>query len=241
MNENTVLLSEQQLPVVWVVEDDPYTLRICIRMLEKNGYPAHGFPSAEELLLSRGKNESGIVLTDIHLPGISGKELLERLRKMSASGLQIIALGGDERPDEQQSLLDAGFDAVLVKPFTEQELLVILGSSMATDEPLSFTLLEQLVEDPEDRAGILVQFQTDTSFDLVLLETSITEKNPETAALYTHRMAGRFGQMGQAKLSADLRMIELRLWEKEPMETLISELEQVMERIREFLQQMERL
>lgn len=239
MNERTPFPSDQ-LPVIWVVEDDPYTLRICLRLLESNGYTCHGFSSAEELLLFRLEATADILLTDIHLPGKSGKELLVELRKTPAE-LRIIALAGDDLPDERQILSDAGFDDVLVKPFNEQELLNILGAAASVTAHLSFPLLEQLVEDPAERAAILIQFQSETLSDLALLEAAITANHAEDAALYTHRMAGRFGQLGQPELSASLRKIEAKLWENGPIAPLLPELETVMHTIRELLQKLEGL
>jgi DNA-binding response OmpR family regulator len=217
------------LPVIRVVEDDPYTLMICLRLLEKNGYSCQGFPSAEALLETAWSDDSTIVLSDIHLPGMSGVELCGIIRKQALPHVRLIAL---DTSLERKALLDNGFDDVLSKPFTEQSLLGVIGSPVKT--ALAFPLLEQLIEDPSERIKILHQFRKDTGADLALLRASIEEENPETAALLVHRLAGRFAQMDQHELALTLRELETDLRTDKSIGELYGELGSVMQEIRVF-------
>jgi two-component system, OmpR family, sensor histidine kinase TorS len=215
--------------IVWVVEDDPYTLKICLRLLEKNGVACRGFASAEELLIAADRPENATILTDIHLPGISGRELCTRL-KHEQPAWRLIAL---DTSLERVSLLHAGFDDVLPKPFTEQSLLEILGARGGTE--LNFPLLEQLIEDEDERNAILQRFHSDTVNDLGALEAAIDENHAENAAFFVHRLAGRLGQMDRRELDAQLRGIETRFGNGETIEQLLPEIRRSTEAIRTFL------
>jgi CheY-like chemotaxis protein len=217
------------LPVIRVVEDDPYTLMICLRLLEKNGYVCQGFSSAEALLEAAWSNEPTIILSDIHLPGMSGVDLCSIIRKEAIPHVRLIAL---DTSLERKALLDEGFDDVLTKPFTEQSLMEVIGSPAKTT--LVFPLLEQLIEDPSERMKILHQFRKDTGSDLALLSTSIEEENAETAALLVHRLAGRFAQMDQRELASTLHELETDLRSHRTLAELSAELIAAMEGIRDF-------
>jgi CheY-like chemotaxis protein len=217
------------VPMIRVVEDDPYTLMICLRLLQKNGFACEGFSAAEDLLKTPWRSGPAIILTDIHLPGISGIELCSLLKEKAVPDLQIIAL---DTSLERRALLDAGFDEVLTKPFTEQSLMAILGGSLKTE--LAFPLLDQLIEDPEERANILQQFRKDTQTDLTLLEDAIEGNKQDTAALLVHRLAGRFAQMDQRELASALHELETDLRGDKQLTELSAKLHAVIAVIRKF-------
>lgn len=217
---------------VWVVEDDPYTLKICLRLLEKNGVLCRGFAAAEEVLGAFEPHAAGTILTDIHLPGMSGTELCAAIQQYDPAP-RMIAL---DTSMERVALLHAGFDEVLAKPFTEQSLMEVLGK--ASETGLRFPLLEQLIEDDGERHEILQRFRVDTVNDLEQLEQAIAEDNADRAGFIVHRLAGRLGQLDQRELDARLRSIETRLGEETTVVNVRAGLQQVMETIREFLRQL---
>jgi DNA-binding response OmpR family regulator len=219
-----------KLPVIWVVEDDPYTLMICKRLLEKNGYNSRGFSSAEELLASGWQTDPDIILSDIHLPGKSGTELCSIIRN-ETKRIHLIAL---DTSLERIALLDAGFDDVLTKPFTEESLLAIIGSAAEATTLLDFPLLEQLIDDPLERLKILRQFRNDTNEDLATLANAISEKDIRTIMLLVHRLAGRFAQMDQKELAESLHKLEIDMRNRPTLYETKPELERAVIVIREF-------
>lgn len=222
-------MSHTPLPTVFIAEDDDYTRQICLRLLEKNGFPCRGFASAEELL--NCIEEPDIVLTDIHMPGISGLDLCRRLKRQTKA--RVIALSGNG------DLLDIfpapGFDGILVKPFTEKTLLEALGNVQTDNADITFPQLERLFEDPEERREILLQFRIDTHNDLMLLETAASQENLETMEIVAHRLVGRFAQLEQPSLAADVKKLEMQLNRGKYGR---AELEKAVKSLREFLQKL---
>src|ERR1700677_739592 len=68
-----------------------------------------------------------VVLLDLHLPDISGDEVLQRLRDdPETSGIPVVMVSADATPGQVQRLLNAGALAYLTKPIDVGQLLQIL-------------------------------------------------------------------------------------------------------------------
>jgi two-component system KDP operon response regulator KdpE len=87
--------------------------------LEAVAYRVLEAPNGEEGLTKTG--EATLLLLDLGLPGISGFDVLERLRKTSA--MPVIVLSGQEEVDAKIRALDLGADDYVTKPFDAGELL----------------------------------------------------------------------------------------------------------------------
>ena len=89
------------------------------------------------LQVARAVKPSVIVL-DIGLPTMSGLEVLQRVRKDSAlSETAVIALTGHVLKEQQQELVDAGFDNILTKPIEPTTVLAAVMDAMAKIETSS--------------------------------------------------------------------------------------------------------
>jgi signal transduction histidine kinase/ActR/RegA family two-component response regulator len=70
-----------------------------------------------------------VALLDIGLPGLSGYELVEKIRADERlSGMQVIALTGYGGTDARDTAMTAGFDAYLVKPIDLTQLRVLIAT-----------------------------------------------------------------------------------------------------------------
>src|SRR5262245_11146912 len=107
---------------VFVIDDDASVRRAVGRLIRSAGLKAVTFATAEEFLRSDEHPAPGCLVVDVHLPGLCGLELQERL---SAEGRAVpvvfITAYGDDRTCGRA--LRAGAVAFLLKPFEEQSLL----------------------------------------------------------------------------------------------------------------------
>src|SRR5215475_11368697 len=85
-------------PRVLIVDDDPQ-LRdsTAILLRTANVYPV-GFASAEEFMVSEQARHPACVLLDVRLPGISGMELLTRLRDSGSKHVVVMVTGDGDVP-----------------------------------------------------------------------------------------------------------------------------------------------
>jgi two-component system response regulator FixJ len=68
-------------PVVLVIDDDPAVRNSLKFALEIEGFSVRLYPTGAELLDEKDMPESGCLVTDYHLPGMNGLDLLARLRE----------------------------------------------------------------------------------------------------------------------------------------------------------------
>ncbi len=89
--------------------------------------------SAESFLASSGPAPDLLVL-DIHLPGLSGLELLARLKAEDRS-LPVVLITAYADEPLRQAALAAGCAAFLAKPFEDCELLGAIQQALAARRP----------------------------------------------------------------------------------------------------------
>lgn len=108
---------------ILVVEDEAPVRELVARHLERKGYQVAQASDAEQVLLrmSRDREPFDVVLTDIHLPGLSGVELLRLL--LTHSPLRpVIMITGDADEALARAALSYGAAGYLLKPFQLFEL-----------------------------------------------------------------------------------------------------------------------
>jgi FixJ family two-component response regulator len=114
--------------LVAVVDDDESVREALPDLLRESGYAAQAFASAEELLDSGDLIRFGCLILDIAMPGMSGPELYQELRRRGQPiPVVFITANGDEtvRP----RLLEQGAAGCLIKPFSETALLAALSAA----------------------------------------------------------------------------------------------------------------
>lgn len=108
--------------VISIVDDDSLVRGATADLLNSLGYTAVAFESAEEFLDSGQVKNTGCLITDQQLPGLSGTELQAQLH---ADGYQtpVIFITGFPESRIRERALGAGAIAFLTKPFEEADLL----------------------------------------------------------------------------------------------------------------------
>ena len=113
---------------VYIVDDDE-AVRDSIRMLlESSGFVARDFASAD-LFLDTDTDDMGCLLLDLHMPGVSGLELLRLLR---SRGMRrpVIVVSGRRDTVQDAEVWAAGASALLSKPFDDQQLLDLVSQAL---------------------------------------------------------------------------------------------------------------
>lgn len=121
-----------------VVDDDLSLLALLSELLESGGFTVTAVSSGEEALVVTKVRRPGAVILDVRLPGLSGYEICQELRKVHGAGLPIMFLSGErtESFDRVAGLL-VGADDYLSKPFAPDELLARLRALLRRSEPAS--------------------------------------------------------------------------------------------------------
>ncbi len=107
--------------LILIVEDDTDISNMLRDLLENNGYEAKTAFSGTEALLQAELNRFDLVLLDLMLPGLSGEDVVRRLREKQ--DLIVIALSAKNDQNTKIGLLKLGADDYMTKPFDTNELL----------------------------------------------------------------------------------------------------------------------
>lgn len=107
---------------VYIVDDDASIRSALNRLLRSVGYQVLSFESAEDFLNSASGLGEGCLVLDIHLKGMTGFDLQE---KLTASGMiyKVIFMTAYDNPQWRDRAKTAQAVAYLMKPFGEQALL----------------------------------------------------------------------------------------------------------------------
>jgi len=116
------MAGEKKEKIVAVVEDDE-SYRVAVqRLLKSAGLAVQSFASAEAFLNSGQQHETGCLITDIRMPGMSGLELQSKLNSdHSPIPTIFITAHGDEKMRMQA--MRGGAVKFLAKPFEGETLL----------------------------------------------------------------------------------------------------------------------
>ena len=119
--------------VVAIVDDDQSVREALTSLVRALGYIAVTFECAEDLLKCRRRAGVSCLITDLHMPGMTGLDLHHQL---CASGKPIPTILITAFPDERarERALQAGVICYLTKPFSEDNLLACLRSILGRRE-----------------------------------------------------------------------------------------------------------
>ena len=115
--------------LIAIVDDDEAVRKAMKTLLLSLGYNASTFGSAEEFLNSERINDTSCLITDLHMPGLSGLDLQDLL---IAAGHRIPIIFITGHPDEnvRARAMKAGAVAFLTKPVNADHLLGYLDKAL---------------------------------------------------------------------------------------------------------------
>ncbi|TQV70739.1 response regulator [Exilibacterium tricleocarpae] len=112
---------------ILIVEDNPDNCQLVTWILEDEGYQVTPAACAEEGIRKLLETPFDIVLMDISLPGMDGKQATTHIRAMDGfQKLPIIALTAHAIKGEHEAILSAGVTDLLTKPLDESLLLACI-------------------------------------------------------------------------------------------------------------------
>lgn len=116
---------------VLVVDDDPTSLHLLSRVVERGGYDAiRASTGLEAVQHLRVRPEIRLVVTDWEMDGLDGMGLLSQIRGDGSSEYRfVMVVTGRQQTDDVITALRAGADDVLSKPIVAEELLARLSSA----------------------------------------------------------------------------------------------------------------
>jgi two-component system, LuxR family, response regulator FixJ len=191
--------------IVHVIDDDEAVRQSIEFLLRTSGVTARTYDSAATFLDLLPTIESGCIITDVRMPGISGIDLLRRLSEMQIRIPVIVVTGHGDVPLAVEAMKSGAVD-FLEKPFEDEHLLASVRSALNRSQ-------ENAARDAE-RVEVEARLATLTNRERDVLEGLVAGKpnkiiafdlaiSPRTVEIYR---ANVMTKMGAASLSELVRM-----------------------------------
>jgi two-component system sensor histidine kinase RpfC len=138
---------------VLVADDHAANRMVLQRLLQKAGHRAVCVEGGEEVLNALEASDYDAVIADLHMPGVSGLDLLQQLRVMEAGSARrtpVVVLSADVTPESINACEQAGARAFLAKPVSTTRLLDVLAeiaSKSRSSAPIAAVRSESPVGD----------------------------------------------------------------------------------------------
>lgn len=208
-------------PVHVLVADDHAANRLLLQgVLQKAGHRVMTVDDGEAALDALAKGGFELALLDLHMPLISGIDLLRQLRVMQSGGgvrTPVIIISADASPESVQTCREAGAQAYITKPFSASRLLdavaaIVSGDSTVAEpesmrpllhasggQVLDSSVLEEFASlgmGKEFEVDYVRQCVTDARVALAKMQLAATAGDWEQYREQAHAMKGIAGNLG---------------------------------------------
>jgi two-component system, LuxR family, response regulator TtrR len=117
--------------LVFVVDDDEAVRDSMRWLLEANGFTTQIYPDAESFLADYRIDQTGCVIADVRMPGMSGIELQEEVKRRSWSLPVILITGHGDVPMAVASIKKGAYDFI-EKPFNDEQLCAVVRAALSS-------------------------------------------------------------------------------------------------------------
>jgi FixJ family two-component response regulator len=117
------------MSLIAIIDDDPSVRRALERLLRAAGYRVASYASGAEFLPSLETAPPACAIVDIHMPGLTGFDILAALREKRSASVAVV-LTADQDPQTRVRALGLGAAACVTKPFNDTLLLEAIASAI---------------------------------------------------------------------------------------------------------------
>ncbi len=111
-------------PLVLVVDDEPRMCNVIERILKQEGYKVITAPDGETALRLIPEENPGVILLDLLMPGIDGREVCRRVRELPTKTQIIYFTAKVEQDPTKLKEIRSEADAFIAKPATSKQILL---------------------------------------------------------------------------------------------------------------------
>jgi two-component system, LuxR family, response regulator FixJ len=129
-------------PMVAIIDDDEAVREALSDLLLVLDLPCRSFDRAEAFMAEYVPGRFDCLITDVSMPGNSGRDLLQRLRSIGSS-IPVIIVVADTSPTTRLSAMTGGAHAYLTKPVSDLALFRHLQSALGQMDPSPQTVMDR--------------------------------------------------------------------------------------------------
>ena len=201
---------------VWIVDDDRSIRWVLEKALQKADIPCKTFSEAESVLQAIKKEQPALILSDIHMPGKSGLEMLSEIKK-SYPKLPIIIMTAYSDLDSAVASFQGGAFEYLPKPFDIDKAIELVRRATEENEEEEQTPSEETASEIIGKAPAMQEVfraigrLSQSKATVLLTGESGAGKEVVARALHKHspRSNAPFVAINMAAIPKDLMETEL--------------------------------
>ena len=201
---------------VWIVDDDRSIRWVLEKALQKADIPCKTFSEAESVLQAIKKEQPALILSDIHMPGKSGLEMLAEIKK-SYPKLPIIIMTAYSDLDSAVASFQGGAFEYLPKPFDIDKAIELVRRATEESEEEEQTPAEETASEIIGKAPAMQEVfraigrLSQSKATVLLTGESGAGKDVVARALHKHspRSNAPFVAINMAAIPKDLMETEL--------------------------------
>ena len=106
---------------ILIVDDAGPVVVLCVNVLQALGYAVKGASRGEAALDLLRKEPFDLMVLDYKMPGMTGFEVFQQAQALHP-GMAVVLVTGHGTPEIINDATRMGFNAILLKPFTSDEL-----------------------------------------------------------------------------------------------------------------------
>lgn len=115
---------------ILIVDDAGPVVVLCVNVLQALGYAVKGANRGEAAMEMIRKESFDLMVLDYKMPGMTGFEVFEQARALHPK-MAVVLVTGHGTPDIMNEANRLGFNAILLKPFTSDELRATVEKVLA--------------------------------------------------------------------------------------------------------------
>lgn len=205
---------------ILVAEDNPVNQRVIRGLLEHAGHQVFLARDGDEALAMLESDEQAysLAIIDMHMPLLSGPEVVQRWRFMEKGHLPVIMLTADARAEARAACEEAGADTFLTKPVNSRELMDVIArlANQPAATPVSRPLPQALQQGELDESvldnlaqiggaafvqDLLASFEEDSERALRDIERALAAQDYGRWHDQLHMLKGGASDMGATQLA----------------------------------------
>jgi DNA-binding response OmpR family regulator len=124
-------MSSPAQPRVLVADDDSDIRDLVEFKLSQAGYAVEAVPDGLSAWASFEQDPPKLVVLDVMMPGLSGIEVLRRIRQSGHASVPVLLLSAKSRDSDVDTGLAVGADDYVIKPFSPRELVLRVNGMLA--------------------------------------------------------------------------------------------------------------
>lgn len=208
---------------VLLVDDDEMGLKFTQLLFNELGANVVAYPGGIEFMNEFVEEEFDLILLDIQMPEVDGYQVFNSLKsKEKYKQVPIVAMTANVFSKDRESMINEGFDGVLLKPFNENELVKIVidfvkpqKTNVLLASPGHLLPYTPLEDDQNDIGAnyslrdirkfcmgdetlfkeVVEGFYTQTGLDLIMINKAADEKDYDKIKAIAHQLSSRLGQL----------------------------------------------